>query len=42
MTTKNDDDSCLYRFLEILEAIGMILFALIYMFSGPSDDDQPW
>ena len=38
MTKKNDDDYCLYRFLGILEAIGITLFALLYIFSGPCDD----
>lgn len=43
MTKKDDIDNCLYRFLEILEAVGMILFALLYIFSGPDGcDDEPW
>lgn len=43
MTTKNDDDGCLYRFSEIVDAVMTVLFALLYIFSGPDGcDDEPW
>ena len=43
MTTNNEDDGCLYRFLEIMEAVGTVLFALLYIFSGPGGDgDEHW
>ena len=37
MTKKNDDDSCLYRFLEILDAVVTLLVTLLYIFSGPGE-----
>jgi hypothetical protein len=43
MTKKIDDDGCLYRFLEILDAVVTLLVALLYIFSGPGGGgDEPW